>query len=63
MSNTKINYIVEFKIGDLWIQTRPYEDCELAHSVEITLHDAGIKARVVVLVTSQEILGPPLGRG
>lgn len=49
-------YLVEFKVGCAWIQTKTF--CiEAAVIVGKTLHDAGIKARIVVLTTERSFIG------
>lgn len=54
-------YLVEFKVGSTWVQTTPFgggaEDKATAYATEKTLHDAGIKARIVVLRTERLFLG------
>lgn len=55
-------YLVEFKVGSGWIQTRTFDGHSESAAVatEKTLHDAGIKARIVVVTIDRSFLGGQL---
>ena len=49
-------YILEIKPADLWIKSEPARYSEDLLAAEKILHAAGIKARVVRLITDREII-------
>ena len=57
----KTHHFVEFKVGSAWVETKPFDGCvdseAAAIATEKTLHDAGIKARIVVVKAERTILG------
>lgn len=57
----KKHYFVEFKVGSAWVETKPFDGCvdseAAAAATEKTLHDAGIKTRIVVIKSERTVLG------